>query len=96
MVTRREIIIYIILIGILLWGWLRTPEPQIITKRDYTFERYLQGEIDSLEKEVKKKDTVFIRVEKEKNILKERDEEIKNITDTGNFNVVDSVILSGI
>jgi len=96
MVTRREIIIYIILLSILLWGWLRTLEPKVITKRDYTFERYLQGEIDSLEKEVEKKKVIFVEIEKEKIILKERDEKIKSITDTGNFHIVDSIILSGI
>ena len=96
MVTRREIIIYIILIGILLWGWLRTPEPQIITKRDYTFERYLQGEIDSLEKEVEKKKVIFVEIEKEKTELRKKEDAIKILVDTADTHVLDSIIRGNI
>ena len=96
MVTRREITIYIILLGILLWGWLRTPEPEIITKRDYTFERYLQGEIDSLEKEVDKKKVIFVEIEKEKTELRKKEDAIKILIDTAGTDILDSIIRAGL
>lgn len=89
MVTRREIIIYIILLGIIVYKHFQIPETIIKTQRDYKYEDLLIRQNNDLSNKI---DRLEVENEKlERKYLDSKEREKKNtITHENNLRTIDS------